>query len=152
MKTQTERLIKSNNETIYKAFLNQDMVVQWLPPDEMTGLVHEFDASEGGVFRITLRYDEKASSQSGKTSDNEDTFQGYFDELIPNQKIVQIVTFESDDPAFAGEMTMTITLTERNDGTQVTVVCENIPQGIRPQDNAAGWSSSLDKLAKLVED
>ena len=50
-----------------------------------------------------------------------------------------------------GEMTMVVTLEERDDGTEVTILFENIPPGIRPEDNDEGTRSSLEKLARYVE-
>jgi hypothetical protein len=48
-------------------------------------------------------------------------------------------------------MTMTVTFDERDGGTEVTILFENIPPGIRPEDNEVGSRSSLEKLARYVE-
>jgi hypothetical protein len=65
--------------------------------------------------------------------------------------MVQVVEFESDDPAMAGEMTVTYTLVDVDGGTDVVGVHENLPPGVAPADNELGWRMSLDKLAELVE-
>jgi len=36
-------------------------------------------------------------------------------------------------------------------GTEVTILCENIPPGIRPADNEAGCRSTLEKLAAFLD-
>jgi hypothetical protein len=72
-------------------------------------------------------------------------------ELIPNERIVQLVIFESDDPAFAGEMRMTWCLSPAAVGTEVSITCENVPEGIRKEDHDAGLRSALENLAKFVE-
>jgi uncharacterized protein YndB with AHSA1/START domain len=90
-------------------------------------------------------------SLPGKTSADTDTVRGRFVELIPSEKIVQIVEFESQRPEFAGEMTITATYTEPLGGTEVSMLCENIPKGIRPEDNEMGCRESLQKLAALLE-
>lgn len=72
-------------------------------------------------------------------------------ELIPDRLIAQVVEFQSDDPAFAGEMKVTWTFTAVTGGTEVTVRCESVPEGIRPEDHAAGLASSLENLAKYCE-
>jgi uncharacterized protein YndB with AHSA1/START domain len=87
----------------------------------------------------------------GKTTADTDTVQGRFVELVPYTKIVQAVEFESDDPAFAGEMTITVDLADTDGGTEITFLCENIPKGIRPEDNEQGCRESLQKLAALLE-
>jgi uncharacterized protein YndB with AHSA1/START domain len=87
----------------------------------------------------------------GKTFEDTDTFQGKFIELAPYEKIVELIEFESPNPGFAGEMTMTTSLSDVEEGTRVTVLCENLPPGIRPEDNERGCTSSLQNLARLVE-
>jgi uncharacterized protein YndB with AHSA1/START domain len=149
--TRVSRIVHAPAKAIYEAFLDRDALATWLPPDGMTGEVHTFDPHEGGAFRMSLRYRDPAHSPRGKTSGDTDTFQGRFLELVPYRRIVQRVVFESDDAAFAGEMTITWTLADVGAGTEVTVLCEDIPPGIRPEDNEAGSRSSLQKLAAFVE-
>lgn len=74
----------------------------WLAPDNMKGHVHTFDAREGGTFRMSLTYQDQTHPLSGKTSEDTDTFQGRFLELVPYARIAEVVEFESPDPAFAG--------------------------------------------------
>jgi uncharacterized protein YndB with AHSA1/START domain len=76
---------------------------------------------------------------------------GRFLELVPNECLVELVEFESDDPAFAGAMTITTTLAPVSGGTEVTVLCENVPSGIRPSDHQAGLTSTLKNLAAFTE-
>jgi uncharacterized protein YndB with AHSA1/START domain len=117
----------------------------------MKGQVHAFDAREGGKFRMSLTYLDPKHSLSRKTSEDTDTFRGRFVDLAPCEKIVEAVEFESQDPAFAGEMRMTVRLADTAEGTEVTILCEGIPKGIRPEDNELGCKESLQKLAALIE-
>lgn len=87
----------------------------------------------------------------GKSSEGTDIVQGTFLALVPNKKIVQCFEFESDDPAYGGSMTMTWTLTALAEGTEVTIVCENVPEGIRQEDHEEGLNSSLHNLAVFTE-
>ncbi|WP_396129722.1 SRPBCC domain-containing protein [Exiguobacterium mexicanum] len=87
---------------------------------------------------------------SGKTTAQTDVSNGRFVELVPGQKIVQIGTFDSTDPDFAGEMVQTWYLEALDGGTRVTIVCENVPSGIRKQDHDAGLRSTLDNLAHYL--
>lgn len=144
--TEVSRVIDAPRDAVYRAFLDPDALAAWLPPGAMTGMVHEFEAREGGTFRITLLYPDGAGGR-GKTTDATDTVQGRFVELVPGERIVWATVFESDDPSFAGEMTLDWTLEPAGNGTRVTVVCENIPPGIRPEDNEAGCRATLEKLA-----
>jgi uncharacterized protein YndB with AHSA1/START domain len=117
----------------------------------MRGHVHTFEPRAGGTFRISLTYQDQAHSLSGKTSEDTDTCQGRFVELVPYAKIVEVIEFESQDPQFAGEMTMIVSLVDADGGTEVTVLCEDIPKGIRPKDNELGCKESLQKLAAILE-
>jgi uncharacterized protein YndB with AHSA1/START domain len=149
--TAVSKIINAPREAVYRAFLDQDAVATWLPPGSMRGVVHAFDAREGGSFSMSLVYPERDGSSRGKTSESTDTFQGRFAKLIPNERIVWAVEFESADPSFAGEMIVSTTLVTAGRGTEVTIVCENIPRGIRAEDNEAGSRSTLEKLAAFVE-
>jgi uncharacterized protein YndB with AHSA1/START domain len=145
------RVIRATREKVYRAFLEPEAVAAWLAPEGMQASVHEFEAREGGRFRISLKYLRPEDSQRGKTSSDTDTYQGRFVKLVAGEMVVEAIEFESDDPDFAGEMTMTVTLEKAEGGTKVTLLYENVPPGIRPEDNEAGTRSALEKLAKLVE-
>ncbi|MDF3288724.1 SRPBCC family protein [Streptomyces silvisoli] len=147
--TRLNRRLRAPRAVVYRALLSAEAVQQWMVPDSMTSHVHSFDAREGGAFRISLTYD--VPTTVGKTSARTDTFHGRFVKLVPDTAVVQVLEFETDDPAMRGEMTITYTLADAGDGTDLTGVHENLPPGMSPADNELGWSMSIDKLAKLVE-
>jgi uncharacterized protein YndB with AHSA1/START domain len=118
-------------------------------PTGMTSQVHAFDARVGGSFRISLTYD--TPTGTGKTSTHTDTYHGRFVDLVPNERVVQVMEFETADPAMRGEMKVTFTLSDGDGATDVLAVHENVPPGISPADNETGWGMALDKLAALVE-
>ena len=149
--TKVSRIIKAPRRAVYKACLDPDALAKWRVPENMTAHVHAFEAREGGTYRMSLNYQDPQQSPGGKTSEDTDTFQGRFVELVPDEKIVEAIEFESHDPGFAGEMKMTTRLADGEDGTEVTMLCENLPAGIRPEDNETGTRQSLRKLAALLE-
>ncbi|MYL42168.1 SRPBCC domain-containing protein [Virgibacillus salexigens] len=144
------RVIMASPQTIYQSFINPEALVSWLPPKGMAGHIDMFDPREGGAYRVTLTY-EMDHSNSGKTSENTDVAQGKFLELVPDKRIVQSVTFDSEDPEFSGEMTQKWFLETISEGTKVTIVCENVPEGIRKEDHDAGLMSTLENLAIFTE-
>jgi uncharacterized protein YndB with AHSA1/START domain len=148
--TQVSKIIKAPRSAVYQACLDPDALASWRVPDNMTGHMHVFDARAGGTFRMSLTYNDRDQSPGGKTSEGTDTFQGRFIELIPDEKIVEVIEFESQDLRFAGEMKMTTSLYDTGQGTEITVRCEGIPAGIRPEDNEAGTEQAMQKLAKLL--
>ena len=149
--TRTSRVIKAPREALYRAFTDPKALAAWLSPGEMTGKVHEFDARVGGGYRMSLFYPSSEQVYRGKTSEREDRFTARFVELTPPTRIVQAITFDTADPAFSEEMTMVVTFEDREGGTEVTILFDHIPSGIRPEDNEAGTRSSLEKLARYVE-
>jgi hypothetical protein len=50
-----------------------------------------------------------------------------------------------------GEMTLTVTFEAAAGGTKATRLFENLPPGLRAQDNEAGSRSSLEQLAGRFE-
>ena len=149
--TQTLKDIKATQEALYRAFTNPAALEIWLAPGEMTGRVHSFDLRVGGGYQMSLFYPPSEKESRGKTSEKEDRFTARFVELTPYKRIVQAITFDSSDPAFAGEMIMEVTFEAKDPGTRVTILFSNIPSGIRPEDNEAGTQSTLEKLARYVE-
>ena len=92
--------------------------------------------SQGGRFRISLTYDDP--DVGGKTAGHTDTYHGHFAELVPNEQLVEVIEFETEDPDLRGEMTMTTTLTDTDGGTDVLVGYEGLPPGVSSEDNELG--------------
>jgi uncharacterized protein YndB with AHSA1/START domain len=134
---------------VYDALLDPKLIAQWRVPDGMSCVVHRFEPCEGGVFRISLRYDEPDAA--GKTSAHTDTYHGHFEELIPNRRVVETLEFESPDPRMQGKMRIATELKEERGGTRLTAVHENLPTGVSPADNEDGWRQSLAKLEALLK-
>jgi uncharacterized protein YndB with AHSA1/START domain len=149
--TRTSRIIRARPEELYAAFTDAATLVEWLPPAEMTGRIHAFDARVGGGYRMSLFYPETEGTFRGKTAEREDQVEVRFVELSPPRRIVEAVRFVSDDAAFHGEMMMTATFDEVAGGTEVTLVFTNLPPGLRPEDNDEGARLSLEQLARRFE-
>ena len=143
-----QRHIKATAERIYRALTDRDQLAQWLPPEGARGIIDAFEPRPGGAFRMTLVFEAEGI---GKSSSTTDVVKGAFIELVPNRRVRQRFEFTSEDPAFAGAMVMTWTLTPENDGTEVAITAENVPSGITPEDHEAGMTSSLANLARCVE-
>jgi uncharacterized protein YndB with AHSA1/START domain len=147
--TRVSRHIDAPRALVYRALLDAQAIARWKVPDGMTCHVHELDAREGGMIRVSLTYDEPTGT--GKTTAHTDTYHGRFVTLVPDERVVEIDEFETTDPALLGAMTITITLADRDGGTDLLAVHEGLPRGVSPADNETGWRMALDKLAALVE-
>jgi uncharacterized protein YndB with AHSA1/START domain len=146
--TRVARHIRAPRSAVYRALLDAGAIAKWRVPAGMSSHVHEFDAREGGSFRISLTYD--APAESGKSAAHTDTYHGRFVTLVPNEQVVEVLEFETADPELRGEMTMTTTLTEAAGGTDVLVLHEGIPDKVPSADNETGTRMALANLAGLV--
>jgi uncharacterized protein YndB with AHSA1/START domain len=145
------KIIKAPAQVIYRAVLDPNAVAVWRPPRGMTARIEKFEPRQGGLYRMAFVYTEPSPEVRGKSSAHADVFDGQFVELVPNERIVERVEFESDDPAFNGPMTITTTLTPVPGGTEVRFTCENVPTGIRPEQHERGMASTLENLAAFTE-
>ncbi len=147
--TRITRHVNAPRASVYGALLDAQAVAVWRVPNGMTSHVHEFEAHVGGPFRISLTYN--APTGTGKTTAHTDTYHGHFVKLVPNEQVIEVMEFETSDPALQGEMTITFTLIDAKGGTDIFGVHDNLPPGVSPADNETGWRMALDKLAALVE-
>jgi len=145
------RVIRASPQRLYRALLDPDAVTSWLPPAGMQGRIDIFEPVVGGWFRMTLTYKDVAHRVEGKSSEHSDVVEGRFTELVPKQRITQAFEFQSDRPELAGTMLMTWSFTPVAGGTDVTIVCANVPEAIRPEDHLEGFRSTLQNLAAFTE-
>jgi uncharacterized protein YndB with AHSA1/START domain len=144
------RVIAASPERVWAALIDPEALLAWLPPGEMTGRFERFEARPGGSYRMVLTYPD-ASGAPGKATADSDIVEARFVDIVPGKRVVQAADFVSDDPANAGTMTMTWEVTAVDAGTRVDIVAEDVPDGISAQDHAAGFTSSLTKLAAYLE-
>ena len=134
------RVLRATPERIYRAFLDADAMVKWLPPNGFTGKVHQLEARVGGSYRMSF---------TNFTTGHSHSFGGKYLELVPNERILHTDTF--DDPNLPGEMHVTISLKQVSCGTELDIVQEGIPDVIPLEACYLGWQESLTLLGQLVE-
>ena len=134
------RVLRAAPEKIYRAFLDPDAMVKWLPPNGFTGKVHQLDAKVGGTYQDVVHELLYRSSHS---------FGGSYLELVPNERIRNTDKF--DDPNLPGEMITTVVLRKVSCGTEVSITQDGVPDIIPTEACYLGWQESLTLLAKLVE-
>jgi uncharacterized protein YndB with AHSA1/START domain len=137
---QFHRVLRAAPEKVYRAFLEADALVKWLPPHGFTGRVHHLDPREGGTYKMSF---------TNFTSRKSHSFGGEYLELVPYERIRWTDRF--DDPNLPGQMTVTVRLNRVSMGTEVQIVQEGLPDVIPPDACTVGWQESLTLLAQLVE-
>jgi uncharacterized protein YndB with AHSA1/START domain len=143
-------VIDAAPERAYAALVDPEALVAWLPPDGMTGRFERFDCRTGGSYRMVLTYADAATG-SGKATADSDVVDARFVDVVPGRRVVQAVDFVSDDPAFAGTMTMTWEVVSEGTGSRVEIRAENVPAGISAEQHGVGLTSSLANLAAYLE-
>lgn len=143
------RLIPASPARLFAAFVDPVALVAWLPPTGMTAQLERFDARPGGSYRMVLRYADGAGAP-GKTTADSDVVEARFVEIVPDEQVTQQVDFVSDDPSFAGTMTMTWRVRAAAGGSLVEFIAQDVPDGISAADHAAGLASSLANLDTYV--
>jgi uncharacterized protein YndB with AHSA1/START domain len=134
------RILRTSPERVYRAFLDPDAMVKWLPPHGFTGKVHHMDATVGGGYKMSFTNFGTGHSHS---------FSAKYIELKPYEQIKH--TDQFDDPNMPGEMQVTISFRSVACGTELTIIQEGIPSAIPAEFCYLGWQESLSLLAHLVE-
>lgn len=134
------RVLRASPERVYRAFLDPDAQVKWLPPHGFTGKMHHSDVREGGSYSMSF---------TNFTTGQSHTFGGTYQELVPNERIRY--TDEFDDPNLPGTIQVTVTLTQVSVGTELNITQEGVPDVIPREACYLGWQESLGQLANLVE-
>ena len=142
------RVISAQPEKVFAALVDPEALLAWLPPEGMKGQFERFDARPGGSYRLVLTYDGGVSR--GKATADSDVVEARFLSLVPGVQVVQAVDFVSDDPSFAGTMTMNWDISSVDEGTLVEITADAVPDGISADDHAAGMASSLANLAAYL--
>ncbi len=148
--TRVHQHVRAPRAVVYRLLLDPSALARWKVPDGMTASVHTFQAAEGGEIRVSLTYDDNQAG--GKSAAHTDTYSGRFIQLVQDERVIEVHSFETDDPALRGQMTSSIILSDApNGGTDVTGIHEGVPPGISLADNETGWRMALRKLAALAE-
>ena len=134
------RVLRATPERIYRAFLDPDAKVKWLPPHGFTAKVHHIDAKVGGSYRMSF---------TNFTTGTSHSFGGTYVELTPHERIRYTDKFE--DPNLPGEMQVTVELKQVSCGTELNITQEGVPAMIPAEACYLGWQESLNLLAQLVE-
>jgi len=134
------RVLRATPDRVYRAFIDPDAMVKWLPPNGFTAKMHEMDARVGGHYKMSF---------TNFTTGQSHSFGGKYVELKPNEKLRYTDAF--DDPNLPGEMVTTVSITPVSCGVELRVVQEGIPAMIPVEQCYLGWQESLTLLTKLVE-
>jgi len=141
-------------ERLWKAWTTPELVKQWWGPANYSCPEAKMDVREGGKSILAMKGPDGKVQYSG----------GTYEEVIPNKKIVSTDQFMDKNGNFMSAKdagmpgsdwpdTMKVTIEFKNLGpnqSQLHIVHEGIPKEMH-DDCVSGWSTSIDKLLRLVE-
>jgi uncharacterized protein YndB with AHSA1/START domain len=134
------RVFTAPPERVFKAFVDPEAMVKWLPPYGFTGKVHSIDARKGGSYKMSF---------TNFSTGNGHAFGGTYIEFEPGVKLRYQDKF--DDPNLPGSMDVTITFKKVSVGTDVNIEQSGIPDAIPVEACYLGWQESLAQLKHVVE-
>ena len=134
------RVLRAPPERVYRAFIDAEALVKFLPPYGFTAKVDHLDARVGGAFRMSFTNFSHGGSHA---------FGGTYLEMIPGARLVYNDRF--DDPNLPGEMLVTLEFKPVSVGTDLTITQAGVPDVIPPEACHLGWQETLLLLAQLVE-
>jgi uncharacterized protein YndB with AHSA1/START domain len=105
------RVLRADPERVYRAFLDPEALVKWLPPYGFTCKVHHLDAKVGGTHKMSFTNFGAGQGHS---------FGGEYLELVPGERIRYTDRF--DDPNLSGQMQTTVTFEKVSCGIALNVV------------------------------
>jgi uncharacterized protein YndB with AHSA1/START domain len=135
-----KRFINARRDRVYAAWTDSAQLKEWFGPENVHTRNVVADARIGGKYHWDL------VNQEGE----EMTAFGEYRELVPNKKIVFTWKWEDDENWTNHTSTVTVELFDRDDGTELRLIHEQLPNERSWDGHNEGWNSALDKLEKFV--
>lgn len=131
------RRMKAPPERVFAALTRPDLLVQWWGPDPTPPQYAEADLRVGGRWRVQF---------STADGENRETY-GVYREIDPPRRLV--FTFQWLG-YFDGEMLVSIDLAPTAEGTELTVLHEQLVDAETAEAHRIGWHGTLDRLEALL--
>ena len=138
---------------LWQAWTKPEYAKRWWAPKSFTCPVAEIDFRIGGKFRLCFR-----------SSEGKDLWgTGIYKEIVPNKRIAYTDSFADEKgnvvPAsyydmtddYPIEMHITVTFTEKDGRTLMTLRHSGMPEGEQSDMANQGWNESFDKLEELLK-
>ena len=138
-KLEIRRVINAPRDRVYAAWTDVEQLKQWFGPEKVRTRNLIADARVGGEFRWDL------TNSEGE----EMTMRGEFRELQPGKKIVFSWQWLDDEDWENHISVVTVELSDRDGGTELRLIHEQLPNEQSRDGHNGGWNSALDKLEKF---
>ena len=139
LKLEIKRIINAPRDRVYAAWTDPAQLKQWFGPENVQTRDLVADARVGGEFRWDL-----VDSEGEKMA-----MRGEFRELQPGKKVVFTWRWEDDEVWENHISVVTVELSDRDGGTELRLIHEQLPSEQSRDGHNGGWNSALDKLEKF---
>ncbi len=140
VRLEIKRFINAPRDRVYAAWTDVEQLRQWFGLEKVRTRDIRADARAGGEFRWDL-----------VNSDGEEmTMRGEFRELQSGKKVVFSWQWLDDEDWENHSSVVTVELSDRDGGTELRLIHEQLPNEQSRDGHNSGWNSALDKLEKFV--
>ncbi|HEU4328173.1 MAG TPA: SRPBCC family protein [Roseiflexaceae bacterium] len=126
---------------IYKAWTTPELIKRWWSAKRGAVTVADVDLRVGGKWRWVMIAE----------GDFEVAFHGVYQELVPNERIVTTEVFEGFPDADASSLN-TLTMTEQNGRTTLTILVQHQNQEHRDAHINSGMEGGMQDALDLLEE
>jgi len=123
---------------VYKAWTTPDLVRRWWSAKRGTVTIAEIDLRVGGAWRYVMVTDDGF----------EVAFHGEYREIVPNERIVSTEVYEGMPE---GEALNTLTLTEVDGRTTLTILAQHASKELRDAVIDSGMEAGMQDAMELLE-
>jgi len=123
---------------VYKAWTTPDLVRRWWSAKRGTVTIAEIDLRVGGAWRYVMVTDDGF----------EVAFHGEYREIVPNERIVSTEVYEGMPE---GEALNTLTLTEADGRTTLTILTQHASKELRDAVIDSGMEAGMQDAMELLE-
>jgi uncharacterized protein YndB with AHSA1/START domain len=136
-----KRFINAAPTRVYAAWTDPAQLKEWWGPEGVQTRSFVADARVGGRYQWDL------VNQEGE----EMTAHGEYRELVPGRRIVFTWAWDDDEAWENRTSVVTIELSERDGGTELRLIHEQLPNEASRDRHNDGWNSVLDRLENFFE-
>ena len=126
---------------VYEAWTTPELVKRWWSGERGSVTIAEIDLRVGGMWRYVMVAD--GGLEVG--------FHGEYREIVPNERIVSTEVFEGIPGVPGGESLNTLTLTEKDGRTTLTVLVEHTDKDSRDGHINSGMEGGMQEAMDRLE-
>ncbi|MEQ8698544.1 MAG: SRPBCC domain-containing protein [Bauldia litoralis] len=135
-----ERVFKAPPETVFAAWTDPEILVQWWGPEGFHTPERGMDVRQGGAWRTVMR---NAEGEPHAVS-------GVYHEITPSRRLVMTWGWEEPDGSRGHETLVELTFEPTEDGTRLKLVQRLFETTEGRDRHNMGWASSLDCLEQFL--